>query len=65
MHNALAKSENDHEFKMYILKKLDAIESEQIEGKSDLKIFKMKVYVLIVALVSAKETIVKKLLTFL
>lgn len=55
----MAKPGNDSEFKKHVLRKLIALENNQKDQKSDFKIFKLKAYGFIVALVAAKDHVYK------
>lgn len=58
MHEALAKPENDREFKLHVLEKLESLD----EMENNFKIFKLKSYSLIVLLIAGKEALVRKFL---
>ena len=54
--DAMAKPENDSEFKKHVLRKLLVLEKNQVQSKSDFKIFKLKAFAFIAALVGVKDT---------
>ena len=56
LHEALAKPENDHEFKMHVLSKLDQVD----DLKHSFDIFKIKAYAVITLIISAKEVLIRK-----
>jgi len=59
LHEAMAKPENDREYKLHVLSKLDCLEKSQIKrDKSDLH-FKYKIFALVVILTGVKESILK------
>jgi len=59
MHEAMSKPENDREFKMHVLKKLDSLEENQTKYKNDLKFFKIKISAFLAILIGAKEAAYK------
>lgn len=52
---AMAKPGNDTEFKKHVLRKLITLEKNQVQHKSDFKIFKLKAFTFIAALVGVKD----------
>lgn len=61
LHEALSNPDNDRSFKLHVLEKLDCIHSKHTKLEKDFSIFKIKTYVFVALLVSAKEAIVRKI----
>lgn len=59
MHEALSKPDNDHNFKMHVLSKLDSIEERHKALDLGFKVFKIKAFAFIAALVSGIEIAAK------
>lgn len=62
IYEKLCEVENDKEFKMYLLKKIDTIEENNRKLDKNFAIFKVKAYVFMALIIGLKDTLVKKLI---
>lgn len=59
LYKKLSEVGNDQDFKMYILKKIDTLDRNHNKLDKNFSIFKVKAYMVIAAIIGAKEAIIR------